>query len=584
MFFENKTCQVIVNTSAIFGTLSVFALSIPVYAVSGQNPKQVQQIAREITVKINAKSPGSGVIIAKQGNTYYVATAKHVLPGPQQYTITTHDGASYPVNLTAIQRAAKDDLAIASFVSDRNYRIATISTYLEATFQTRSSYGDDSNVAFGEEINQQQTIFVSGFPKPQTDNDPLDRYVFNPGKIIDTSGSAISNPSVRADGYRLSYTNLSQSGMSGGAVLDANGRLIAIHGLADGQRIEGDLVVTKNPTVLDQRLYEVQSNKVFRISFGTSFGIPIKTFVSFVSTMGLPINLAIENTKPISISANEIDSWIPSQLANDKINPVYWINSGNQNWRLGNFGKSNDDFNRAISIKRDLWQAWYAKGFVAGFRHNYKQAIESCEEAIKLNSISYEAWRCKAGALYRLGDRSLFPKALEALDRAIEINKQALLTIDKPSEWTENPTDYTERGEILYALKRPSEAIASFDKAIAIDPQMASIWTNRAFVQMMSNDLQGAELSLKNAFAIDESYAPAWAKRGILLVKQNLYLESIAAFDRAIALSDRIPDVWLNRGVALYYAKRKEEAIQSIRQALKIDPNYAPAIELLKQI
>ncbi|MFM7888193.1 MAG: tetratricopeptide repeat protein [Pseudanabaena sp.] len=580
MFFDNKAGYAITSTVTIAGISSIFAISTPIEAISAQTPQEVQKIAREITVKINAESPGSGVIVARQGNTYYVATARHVVPTPQQYTIITHDGASYPVNLTSIQKATKDDLAIVSFVSDRNYRVATISTYLEATFQTRSSYDSDSNVAFGEEINQQQTIFVSGYPKPQIATDAPNQYVFNPGKILNTSGSTISNPTVRANGYRLSYTNLTQNGMSGGAVLDANGRLIAIHGMADGQKIEGDRVV-------DRRLSEVEANKIFRISFGTSLGIPITTFLSFVSTTGIPINLKIENTKPIVINSDEIKSWIPSQKA-QQTNPVYWINTGTQNWRLGNFARSEEDFGRAISFAEKLnnnpWQAWYAKGFVAGFRRDYNQSLKNCEKAIELSSSSYEGWRCKAGALYRLGDHNLLPKALEALDRAIEINKQARLTISTPSEWTENPTDYTERGEILYALKRSTEAIQSFDKAIAIDPELASAWTNRAFVQTMSNDLQGAESSLKNALAIDANYAPAWAKRGILLVKQERYLEAVAAFDKAIELSDRIPDVWLNRGVALYYAKRKDEAIESIRKALKIDPKYTPAIELLKQI
>ena len=578
MFFQNKVRQAIALSITLSGTLSIFTLSIPAGSVSAQTPQQVQQIAREITVKIEAKSSGSGVIVAKQGSRYYVATAQHVFPDNQPYMIVTHDGAKYPVNITMVKKSPKDDLAVVSFVSDRNYRVATISSYLAATFQTRSSYDNDSKITFGEEINQQQTIFVSGFPKPVTSKDLPNRYVFNPGKIINTSGSGVSNPKARAKGYRLSYTNLTQVGMSGGAVLDANGRLIAIHGLADGQLIYGDIVV-------DETIYQVEAEQQFDINFGTSLGIPITTFINFLGSVEPNLNLKVENTKPNSIKADQIESWIPSQQANERVNPIYWINRGNQNWRLGNFKQSEADFTQAIDLKRDFWQAWYAKGFVAGFRQDYNQTLKYCEKALELKVNSYEALRCKSGALYRLGDRNLLPKSLEALDRAIEINKKARLARNRNlGEWTENPNDYAERGEILYALGRSNEAIKAFDQAIEINPEMTSAWSNRAFIQIMTGDLQGAESSITKALAIDANYAPAWAKRGILLSNQNRYLESIAAFDRAIELSDRVPEVWLNRGVTLYNANRRNEAIESIRKALEIDSKYKPAIELLKQI
>jgi tetratricopeptide (TPR) repeat protein len=582
MFFDNKARKVIACSATIAGTISILAFSISIHAVSAQTPQQVQQIAREVTVKIIAKPSGSGVIIGKQGSTYFVATASHVIPESksEQYKIVTHDGVSYPVNITTIKRSSKDDLAVVSFVSDRNYRVATISNYLAATFQTRLSSSD--KITFGEEINQQQTVFVSGFPQPITPNDPPNRYVFNPGKIIDTSGSAIAHPRSRAKGYRLSYTNLTQIGMSGGAVLDTNGRLIAIHGLADGQVIYGDRVV-------DQTIYQAEADKLFYTNFGTSLGIPITTFVNFLGTVAPQINLKIENTKPNSINADAIEVWIPSQQADQQINPIYWLNRGNQNWRLGNFKRSEEEFNQAILMKPEFWQAWYAKGFVAGFRQDFNQALKNCEKAIeltiKLNTDFYEGWRCKAGALYRSGNRSLLPKALEAMDRAIEINKTTKLQAGRrPSEWPENPNDYSERGEILYALGRPIEAIKAFDRAIEIEPEMSSAWSNRAFVQIGTEDFKGAEDAINRALAIDANYAPAWAQRGLLLNQQKQYVESIAAFDRAIQLSDRDPAFWLNRGVALYNGKRREEAIQSIRKALEIDPNYNPAIELLKQI
>ncbi|MEL6463304.1 MAG: hypothetical protein AAFQ91_34720, partial [Cyanobacteria bacterium J06621_15] len=59
------------------------------------------------------------------------------------------------------------------------------------------------------------------------------------------------------NGYELVYTNLSESGMSGGAVLDTSGRVIGIHASAEGER------------------YKL----VDKLQLGFSLGIPVRTFL-----------------------------------------------------------------------------------------------------------------------------------------------------------------------------------------------------------------------------------------------------------------------------------------------------------------
>ena len=63
--------------------------------VSALTPAQVNDIAKPITVMIGGlDGKGSGVIIAKNGNTYTVLTANHVVKkaGYGIYEIITHDG------------------------------------------------------------------------------------------------------------------------------------------------------------------------------------------------------------------------------------------------------------------------------------------------------------------------------------------------------------------------------------------------------------------------------------------------------------------------------------------------------------
>jgi tetratricopeptide (TPR) repeat protein len=570
--------QIYIGLALTSGLATTLNLSNPT-PIAAQTPQEIQKVAREITVRINADANqgGSGVIIAKQGNTYYLATVAHVVASIDSYTAITHDGKSHPINSLTIKKFQNGDvdLAVVSFVSDRNYPVAKISRYLAQTYERRSINNGIFEVA--AIANQQQAVFVSGFPNFEDTNASGKTYVFNPGQIIDTSGSAISDPTNRSRGYRLTYSNLTHVGMSGGAILDANARLIGIHGRSDG--------ISKTDTQILERTLD-ETKRDFRVNFGNSLGIPITTFLELLPDTGLQLDLQAENTAPRTIPLPILDSWMPPILANERVNPVYWINRGNQLWRIGKIKESQDAFDRATQLTDkviDKGIAWYAKGFVSGFNRDYQEALRSCTRAVELSPKTYDGWRCKAGAEYRTGKPS---EALKSIDRAIEINGDPSSKIRQLGLWRENPTDYTERGEILFVLDRKAEAIASFRKAIEIevDGRIASAWSNMGFVQMKMGDFPAAESSIDRAIAIDAKFAPAWSNRGRLLYERKRYLESVAAYDEASKLNPQDPEIWTNRGAALYFAGNKNQALKSIDQALSIDPNYKPAQEIRSQI
>jgi hypothetical protein len=66
---------------------------------------EVGRIAKSVTVSIDSNnSVGSGVVIKKDGNTYTVLTAAHVVRNRQQeFKITTPDGKNYPLIATNLQ-------------------------------------------------------------------------------------------------------------------------------------------------------------------------------------------------------------------------------------------------------------------------------------------------------------------------------------------------------------------------------------------------------------------------------------------------------------------------------------------------
>jgi hypothetical protein len=177
--------------------------------VSALTPVQVNDIAKPITVMIGGlDGKGSGVIVAKNGNTYTVLTANHVVKkaGYGIYEIITHDGQKYPMENKA-QIVGKLDLALVRFTSSKNYPIAKIA---------------DSRT-----VKEGSTVYYAGFPA-ETTNQPRN-YRFIRADITGRSQSQ--------EGYELSYNGSALPGMSGGPVLNEEGLLIAIHGKAETQSI-----------------------------------------------------------------------------------------------------------------------------------------------------------------------------------------------------------------------------------------------------------------------------------------------------------------------------------------------------------
>ncbi|BAZ87769.1 GUN4 domain-containing protein [Dolichospermum compactum] len=176
--------------------------------VSALTPVQVNDIAKPITVMIGGlDGKGSGVIVAKNGNTYTVLTANHVVKkaGYGIYEIITHDGQKYPMENKA-QIVGKLDLALVRFTSSQNYPLAKIA---------------DSRT-----VKEGATVYNSGFPIPSISNSQERNYFFLTSQI--TARGRRENL-----GYDLFLSGSPRPGMSGGPILNDQGEVIGIYGKAE---------------------------------------------------------------------------------------------------------------------------------------------------------------------------------------------------------------------------------------------------------------------------------------------------------------------------------------------------------------
>ena len=97
------------------------------------------------------------------------------------------------------------------------------------------------------------------------------------------------------------------------------------------------------------------------------------------------------------------------------------------------------------------------------------------------------------------------------------------------------------RGNALFSLKRYAEALASYNRAVALWP----------------------------------GHAPLLNNRGNALFGLGRKLEALAAFDRAIAAAPDYAEAHFNRGNVLRALDRRTEALASFDRAAALDPGHA---------
>ena len=176
------------------------------------SPEEVNLRAKQITVRIDGASVGSGSLINYSDDVYTVLTNWHVIKNSGKYIVQTIDGRKHQVAPTSIKQLPGLDLAILQFTSNQNYQLAEM--------------GDSAN------LNEGQNIYFAGYPGELRKEDNR-YYRFFPANLVGILPKSTEN------GYSLVYNGEAFPGMSGGPVFNKDGLMIGIHGEANVNAISG---------------------------------------------------------------------------------------------------------------------------------------------------------------------------------------------------------------------------------------------------------------------------------------------------------------------------------------------------------
>lgn len=526
---------------------------IPSQWKAGANiAEKVDRIAQKVTVRIDSQNSGngSGAIIAKEGQTYYVVTAAHVVRNPDRYEIVTPDGEKYPLKTENIFTPKGIDAALVQFTSSKNYPLASIGSY---------------NISF----DKKQWVFLSGFPGEAKGVRKFTtgfRFSRDRGLVV-----AKDNFVLTINGYELVYTNLTRPGMSGGPVFDTQGNLIGINAGVEGEYASGE------------------------IQLGYALGVPEPTLLSLANQKGIkPKLLNIVTTAPPDLNSLEVTSLKTHSsfavtpppndgTAND------WLNYGNQLWRLERFEDAAKALKQAIKLKPDFYQAYYALGLVRLSQGNFAEAVQAFDQVITLNPDYYEGWRDKGYTLQNMGK---YADALVAIDQALKIRdddfslynykggilwnlqryKEAKQVLDRAIELNPGFYSYLLRGVASTYLDDNKSALADFNKAIELQPDYADTYKMRGSTRFLFADYQGAISDFTKAIELQPKIAENYAQRGRFYAISGDYPTGIKDFTKAIELQSDNGDYYAGRGDFYNAIGDYQKALQDYNQAIKFSP------------
>ncbi|MGH8474594.1 MAG: type IV pilus biogenesis/stability protein PilW [Methylococcales bacterium] len=139
---------------------------------------------------------------------------------------------------------------------------------------------------------------------------------------------------------------------------------------------------------------------------------------------------------------------------------------------------------------------------------------------------------------------------------------------------------YTELGKEYLQLGRDEVALENFNKALKTDPENSEAHRAIAILYQKLGDQNLLEYHLKQAITFGSSNASAKNDYGNLLCSRGNYVEAESHFKQAIdtPLYHRRWVAMTNAGICALRAGRLQESENYLREALKLQPTFSPAL------
>ena len=159
-------------------------------------------------------------------------------------------------------------------------------------------------------------------------------------------------------------------------------------------------------------------------------------------------------------------------------------------------------------------------------------------------------------------------------DHCLKRPAEALASYDRALLFQPDHADaLCNRGNALRELKRPADALASYDRALALRPDDVDALFNRGNALLEVDRAADALLSYDHALLQRPADIGALYHRGNALLKLKRHADALVSYDRVLAIEPDDVEALNNRGIVLMELKRPGDALASYDRALARRPD-----------
>jgi Tfp pilus assembly protein PilF len=162
--------------------------------------------------------------------------------------------------------------------------------------------------------------------------------------------------------------------------------------------------------------------------------------------------------------------------------------------------------------------------------------------------------------------------------RALKRDSDALASFEKALSLSPNEVEALgNRGDTLLTLGRPAEALECFEKILSIAPDRGQALALRGVALAALRRFEAALDDLDVALAAAPNDPMVLYNRAGALFALGRLDEALASYDHVVAIAPQHAAAWNNRGNVLVALRRHDQALESFAKALAAKPDYADA-------
>lgn len=238
-----------------------------------------------------------------------------------------------------------------------------------------------------------------------------------------------------------------------------------------------------------------------------------------------------------------------------------YVNHGNELLNKGDVDGAIADYQEAIRLNSNSFEAYTNRGNALKRKGDHDGAIRDYTEAIRLNSSSWEAYFNRGVARLNKGDNDGAITDFTATTKLNPRFEQA----------------YLGRGQARSGKEDYDGAIADYNEAIRINPRSADSFNSRAMARSDKHDFDGAIADYTESLIIKPGVANIYSNRGNVRKLKGDYDGAIADYKEAIRLD---PDSagYVNLGFLYEERKNYPAAENTFREDLRLHPNESYAL------